>query len=1243
MMMRKHRRYLLLSSPVLLSLACASSSFLGAFSLDDLVIEAPQPFVLEEDKKREPSHFKANLESLTSILPTIFPSFPILLLEQDSIIRKEFLCSHYAITDHGSFLLFPLLYKDIIPSAHLTSSVSESFLKIIKKTTSKSQIILSSPMAQEKRTAVVHSTEEIPSLSDILEHPLHFLDPSLAEELLTPLLNFRESPESNSLSLSSFFSEVFPLKTELSTEYTASLISQSFLSIASNYSLTLPLSSMTSVLQAATYHTELIPPLSSILSLPLHALTLFEKESAAVSSIDFNLYPQEEMSSLYSLLVHYDVSSPEPTSLLPKYSLPFSSDIFVKSHCSEELSSHLKPYTAAQESFEYPCSACIKDFTCTPDEISQAPLLSFNHQESSPVFARPISAIVPLSSQALPRSIYLHLDSTFKIKGLLSSESAYFSKDNRDPSFEPYVNLPMHDPVFTPATPELFEKDSLAFSYAFPVADLLVATSHTTPFEEDKISLNRDHYDKTLDNAFISHLFYDAPISISYSASEPAPLSFFTPSTQEGIFNYSSIPCRTSLHELADSMNFLEPNLAFIDSMISISSPYIEYTPSLIKRPLYFLTEDKTIDLPLMTQASSLLALLDDFSFDASFESSLLPIDESSPKIGVYAFPFFHHFYDTIESSYPSFTFPIAAHVPFLTCPLNFNYDVKLVSFDLSGCLEPLSSFMDALSDTQSFSCACAPNPQPSHVNPDQELLTRLSPPSTSPSNPENLIVFYDLTKEKMSFLPVIYQDHLPYIHSPSSHFMKYSMCPYQCNLLTDSKMLSRYFPASSHLKNDSSLATAVVKAKDEHSSLFTYQDALVSAIKKEPFTIEPGSTIPSKLPKLFLELNPIPALIMAHQDLAPLQQHATSLNQNSRNIQKNLAKLPSLKDLRTLSLSEEFSVDLEVTPNSKEKGYLFSITLEPVANKLISGASQNFVFLVDRSSAIDKNRFLAFKQAISKALLYLKEEDTFNILTFDTEISRMSRESVFVNASTKHSAKRFLETQKRGYKFVAPNLYHILLSVHQMTKNSPLPTTVVLMTSGKTLENFDPQDEYLTRFISANHNGFTLFTACSSQNDDTFMLEVLSHLNKGEFMHSQTNAAFPRKLASFVKHAGYLLAKDVHISAAQSNPDVTIEFFPQTDVAPNLYGDRPYTIIGKMDKLSDFDLVLQGRFADNWLNITKKISFKNARNGGLSIYKDYTMHVAYNKYRTYLKEGNVASLNEAKKVFQPFHSSMTY
>ncbi|MCH9630115.1 MAG: hypothetical protein S4CHLAM37_01080 [Chlamydiia bacterium] len=398
-----------------------------------------------------------------------------------------------------------------------------------------------------------------------------------------------------------------------------------------------------------------------------------------------------------------------------------------------------------------------------------------------------------------------------------------------------------------------------------------------------------------------------------------------------------------------------------------------------------------------------------------------------------------------------------------------------------------------------------------------------------------------------------------------------------------------------------------------------------------------------TNLPQLLTRSQHLPGLINATTGFLPSAQNAICCNQNHRQTGDNLSTLPTLDELNTTSFESEFNAEIEIIPNTKEKGYLFAITLDIENKKQFERPPQNFIFMVDKSGAIEKNRFQVFKQAVAKSLAYLKDGDTFNIVTFDNQVAPMSKDAVFYSASTKHGAKRYLETQRRSYKYALPDIYDVLMHANHLAKNSELPTTVFLLTNGKTLEDFDTQSEILSHIVSMNRDHFTLFTACASHSNNNLMLEIISNLNKGEFLHSQTHAAFPRKFAAFVKHASHLMANNIHVSAAKSDLNVELEFYPNNALASNLYIDKPYTIVGKIDRLSDFELILQGKFGDQWLNLKKNISFKHARKGGRGIHRDYNMHIAYNKYKEFLKEGNTVCLDEAKTVLKPLNVSTFY
>jgi len=136
--------------------------------------------------------------------------------------------------------------------------------------------------------------------------------------------------------------------------------------------------------------------------------------------------------------------------------------------------------------------------------------------------------------------------------------------------------------------------------------------------------------------------------------------------------------------------------------------------------------------------------------------------------------------------------------------------------------------------------------------------------------------------------------------------------------------------------------------------------------------------------------------------------------------------------------------------------------------------------------------------------------------------------------------------------------------------------------------------------------------------------------------MYSKTHAAFSRQLAVMVKHIESLIAKDVQIHVTNVKQETGIEFYPNQHTLPALYADRAYTIYGAIDDLKDFDLILQGRCGDQWVNIKQHILFKHAEKASNTIKRGFALQRAYVCYDYYLKKDDPFFLAEAERILNP-------
>lgn len=371
--------------------------------------------------------------------------------------------------------------------------------------------------------------------------------------------------------------------------------------------------------------------------------------------------------------------------------------------------------------------------------------------------------------------------------------------------------------------------------------------------------------------------------------------------------------------------------------------------------------------------------------------------------------------------------------------------------------------------------------------------------------------------------------------------------------------------------------------------------------------------------------------------ELGPKGPEAKSLNKSSRFTNGFLTEIPPPSHLETVTYANEFESEVHYTKREDGKGYYFAIKLKPGEKLNFASPSQNYIFVVDGSSSIKKHRFGVFKDGVARALSYLSEADSFNIVVADAKMRSFSDSSTSWNKGSVAKAKKFLMDQDfRGF-FVNYDAFDLISKVTQYFTPDK-ENIVVLITDGNSFQTLRDHKDDFKELSEANKGKFSIFTATASQGNNLSMLDLLSTFNNGELMYSKTNASFSRQLSVLVKHIESFVAKNVHINVTGAALETGIEFYPNEKTLPSLYADRPYMIYGSIDELKDFDIILQGRAGEQWINVKQSISFQHAIAASHSIKKGMALQKAYVCYDYFMKNEDAFFLSEAQKILEPFN-----
>lgn len=349
-----------------------------------------------------------------------------------------------------------------------------------------------------------------------------------------------------------------------------------------------------------------------------------------------------------------------------------------------------------------------------------------------------------------------------------------------------------------------------------------------------------------------------------------------------------------------------------------------------------------------------------------------------------------------------------------------------------------------------------------------------------------------------------------------------------------------------------------------------------------------------------------------------------------------DLPKLPTLAELGTASYSDSFDADLVFLPKDNGEGYIFALTLIPRPDLNLPRFRQHITFLFDRSNSIQQKRLRETKAAMHKTLAYLHDEDTFNIVAFDSKTEKMSPNALPCVGKSFAIAEEFLERIQLGSFFSTSDLLHPLVLTVPGKVHDDEVHTAILITDGETLASNASTRALLYDWTRYNNGRVSLF-AVGMNDINSSKLETLTAFNKGKVFSSISYRGLKRKLPKLLKTIQNPIAKNLVCNAISKSPQSEITLFPRQAIMPNLYLEQPYVILGETDSLNDFILFVQGRLKGRWLNIRKTVSFLNARKGNASLRKEIALQKAYDLYEKHIVNPSPSLIAEVKELLAPY------
>ena len=343
------------------------------------------------------------------------------------------------------------------------------------------------------------------------------------------------------------------------------------------------------------------------------------------------------------------------------------------------------------------------------------------------------------------------------------------------------------------------------------------------------------------------------------------------------------------------------------------------------------------------------------------------------------------------------------------------------------------------------------------------------------------------------------------------------------------------------------------------------------------------------------------------------------------------------LQDSVLSSLYWSKNFDMETTVAPTEDGYLFSINLLPKGSLNSQRMKQNIYFLIDISADMEKHKLGVCKRAVLRALSHLQAGDGFNIFLLGKTITKLSTQNLFYSPETLRTAEKFLEEQCERNPFVSLDLYPSLHQIVSSIEDDGEAHTALLLSSGKT-SSLSEEKKELQKLLEHNRGKLSLFTAATGQNNHLVHLDMIATLCGGRLLYCDTHASFPRQLTSFVKSLRAPLAKHLQVTLEPTDPSAHIKTSYPSLQAPHLYQGDSFCIVGKIDRLCDLKLFLEGKGEEGNLYLEKVISFEGAKESSYTFRQKKLAFQTAELYQRFLADGKESSLREAHELLQKVH-----
>ncbi len=266
-------------------------------------------------------------------------------------------------------------------------------------------------------------------------------------------------------------------------------------------------------------------------------------------------------------------------------------------------------------------------------------------------------------------------------------------------------------------------------------------------------------------------------------------------------------------------------------------------------------------------------------------------------------------------------------------------------------------------------------------------------------------------------------------------------------------------------------------------------------------------------------------------------------------------------------SISEDdIGVSLLSYKERGEDGFFLLLIAPHVEADAVTTVAKDVIFVLDTSGSMEGQKLQQAKEALEFVLDHLQEKDRFNIIAFNTTISRYA--TGLCPASERYQARQFVRRLSAGG---GTNIHRALLEALALA-GSERPSFIIFLTDGLPTVGVTDLKQILADVNHAATKSVRLFTFGVGYDVNTILLDTLSAEHRGVSAYVEPGQDIEEVVASFYMKVSAPLLSDLRLRIK----GVAInDLYP--DPLPDLFAGSQLLVVGRYQEGGKAQITLSG------------------------------------------------------------------